>query len=99
MLSLACGGLQLLGSQMDLLWIRRPIVASVLAVVLFASAGTAQDGVLGMPMSRGGSGTSWLPDAAPMHAMETALGGWTLMTHGVAFLQYDNQGGTRGRDQ
>jgi len=41
---------------------------------------------LGIPESRLGSGTSWLPDAAPMHAIHVPLGGWTAMAHGVASL-------------
>lgn len=58
-----------------------------------------EDGILGIPESRAGSGTAWLPDAAPMHAAHHRAGAWTLMLHGVAFLQYDNQGGPRGSDQ
>src|SRR5213082_1184792 len=54
---------------------------------------------LGIPETRLGSGTSWLPDSSPMHASHFTLGEWTLMVHGSAFLQYDRQGGTRGEDQ
>ncbi len=54
---------------------------------------------LGIPESRMGSGTSWLPDASPMHAAEIMLGEWTLMLHGKGFLQYDRQQGSRGGDQ
>jgi len=46
-----------------------------------------------------GPGTSWLPDAAPMHAAHHMLGRWTLMLHGKGFLQYDWQGGSRGSNQ
>ena len=56
-------------------------------------------GPLGIPETRMGSGTSWLPDAAPMHAAHHMLGDWTLMLHGVGFLQYDRQGGPRGSNQ
>src|SRR2546425_12797476 len=56
-------------------------------------------GPLGIPEARMGSGTSWLPDASPMHAAHVVLGDWTLMLHGVGFLQYDRQGGSRGRNQ
>jgi hypothetical protein len=56
-------------------------------------------GVLGIPMTRMGSGTSWLPDAAPMHAMHFKAGAWALMVHGVAFGMYDKQFGQRGDDQ
>jgi hypothetical protein len=56
-------------------------------------------GPLGMPETRMGSGTSWLPDASPMHAAHIMLGDWTLMLHGQGFLQYDWQGGPRGSNQ
>ncbi len=56
-------------------------------------------GPLGIPETRLGSGTSWLPDASPMHAAHVMLGRWTLMLHGQGFLQYDRQGGTRGSNQ
>ncbi len=54
---------------------------------------------LGIPETRLGSGTSWLPDSSPMHASHFTLGAWTLMLHGSAFLQYDRQWGARGDDQ
>src|SRR6266487_4675011 len=54
---------------------------------------------LGIPETRMGSGTSWLPDAAPMHAAHHMLGSWTLMLHGKGFFQYDWQGGSRGSNQ
>lgn len=53
----------------------------------------------GIPMTRMGSGTAWLPDASAMRAWHFAGGSWMLMVHGDAFLQYDHQGGTRGADQ
>src|SRR5438874_3888093 len=56
-------------------------------------------GPLGIPETRMGSGTSWLPDASPMHAAHIALGDWTLMVHGKVFFQYDWQGGSRGSNQ
>jgi len=56
-------------------------------------------GPLGIPETRMGSGTSWVPDGSPMHATHHKLGGWGLMLHGAAFLQYDWQGGPRGSDQ
>ena len=56
-------------------------------------------GPLGIPESRMGSGTSWLPDASSMHATRIPLGDWTLMLHGQGFVQYDRQGGSRGSDQ
>jgi len=56
-------------------------------------------GPLGIPEARMGSGTSWLPDASPMHATHFSLGRWSLMLHGLGFLQYDAQGGPRGSNQ
>ncbi|HEY6208063.1 MAG TPA: hypothetical protein VIW28_03330 [Gemmatimonadales bacterium] len=56
-------------------------------------------GPLGIPETRMGSGTSWLPDASPMHDAHYMLGRWTLMLHGKGFLQYDWQGGSRGGNQ
>jgi hypothetical protein len=53
---------------------------------------------LGIPMGRAGSGTSWLPDAAPMRAIHARAGDWTFMTHGVVFGMYDKQNGPRGVD-
>jgi hypothetical protein len=54
---------------------------------------------LGIPATRMGSGTAWLPDAAPLPGYHASLGRWTLMVHGSAFLQYDRQFGTRADDQ
>jgi hypothetical protein len=54
---------------------------------------------LGIPMSRMGSGTAWLPDASTMRAWHLEAGAWMLMVHGDAFLQYDHQDGPRGADQ
>jgi hypothetical protein len=53
----------------------------------------------GIPMTRMGSGTAWLPDASAMRAWHFTAGSWMLMVHGDAFLQYDRQGGPRGADQ
>jgi hypothetical protein len=53
----------------------------------------------GIPMTRMGSGTAWLPDASAMRAWHFTAGSWMLMVHGDAFLQYDHQDGTRGADQ
>ena len=41
-------------------------------------------GILGIPQSREGSGTSWLPDVTPMHAVHGQAGSWSLMLHGQA---------------
>ena len=53
----------------------------------------------GIPMTRMGSGTAWLPDASAMRAWHFNAGGWMLMVHGDVFLQYDHQGGSRGADK
>src|SRR6184192_316313 len=73
-----------------------------LLLLLLAGAASplrAQMGPLGIAETRTGSGTSWLPDASPMHAAHYMLGRWTLMLHGKAFFQYDWQGGSRGSNQ
>ena len=54
---------------------------------------------LGIPMTRMGSGTAWLPDASPMRAYHWAPAGWMLMAHGDVDLYYDHQGTDRGDDQ
>ena len=60
----------------------------------------AMEGPLGIPMNReGGSGTSWLPDVAPMYMRHVNAGNWILMFHGNAFLQYITEEGDRGDDQ
>jgi hypothetical protein len=56
-------------------------------------------GALDVPMSRLGSGTSWLPDSAPMYGVMTRAGSWGIMAHASVFAQYDAQGGTRGSTQ
>jgi hypothetical protein len=53
----------------------------------------------GIPATREGSGTSWLPDESPMYALHRQANGWTLMVHGNAFLQYLKDTGDRGNDQ
>jgi hypothetical protein len=55
---------------------------------------------LGIPLTRIGSGTAWLPDAAGgMPGYHWSLGRWTLMAHGSVLVQYDRQFGTRADDQ
>ncbi len=54
---------------------------------------------IGVPMTRTGSGTTWLPDRSPMHAKHLMAGGWELMLHGLAFVQYDKQYSDRGDTQ
>ncbi len=53
----------------------------------------------GIPMTRMGSGTAWLPDASPMRAYHFMPAGWMLMVHGDVDLYYDHQGTARGDDQ
>ena len=57
------------------------------------------NGPLGISHVRMGSGTTWMPDSSPMHANHKMWGDWTAMIHGVAFLQYDDQGSKRGDTQ
>ncbi len=45
-----------------------------------------------LPMGRDGSGTSWLPDAAPTYGFMLGGGKWTYMIHGNFTLRYTNQG-------
>jgi hypothetical protein len=56
-------------------------------------------GALGISHARMGSGTTWVPDVTPMRAIHTTWGAWSVMLHGVAFLQYDRQYSRRGDDQ
>jgi hypothetical protein len=46
-----------------------------------------------------GSGTSWLPDSAPMYGVMKSTGAWTLMMHGSAYLQQIAWRGPRGASQ
>lgn len=62
-------------------------------------AGHVMTGPLDIPQTRNGSGTSWLPDLSPMHALHRSAGDWSLMLHGNVFLQYISQGSDRGKDQ
>jgi plastocyanin len=51
---------------------------------------------VGDPMSREGSGTSWVPDSSPMNAWMKMYGdGSMLMVHGVGFLRYTSMGSSR----
>jgi hypothetical protein len=62
-------------------------------------AHTDHDTGMSMPPVRDGSGTSWLPDETPMYAVHKQAGGWMLMAHGNAFLQYLHESGERGSNQ
>jgi hypothetical protein len=55
---------------------------------------------LGVTMDRMGSGTTWVPDAAPIPSVHfNAPWSWDVTGHGFAFLQYDQQSGDRGAHQ
>ena len=56
-------------------------------------------GPLGISHARMGSGTTWVPDVTPMRAIHSVWRDWSLMVHGVAFLQYNRQSTPRGDDQ
>ncbi len=92
--------------------VRRLVVASLFATpVAHVPALQAQQaeksngmslmmtGPLGVPMSRIGSGTSWLPDSAPMYGSMKSVGGWGVMSHFSVFVQGNSQGGPRGDSQ
>ncbi len=53
----------------------------------------------GLSMTRMGSGTSWLPDSAPMYGVMPSVGAWTFMLHGSVFAQAIRQGSPRGASQ
>ena len=83
----------------------------VLFFLLSSSVSFAQDSGMdmssalfpGLSMQRDGSGTSWLPDSSPMHAVHFTPGSWNLMIHGSLFLRYTNQDvgndGSRGNEK
>lgn len=49
-----------------------------------------------LPSPHSGSGTSWQPASVPAYEWMWMRGGWELMTHGVIFIDYNQQGGPRG---
>ncbi len=49
-----------------------------------------------LPSPHWGSGTSWQPASVPAYEWMWMRGGWELMTHGVIFIDYNQQGGPRG---
>jgi hypothetical protein len=51
------------------------------------------------PMSREGSGTSWLPDSSPMYGRMFMFGDDMLMLHGAIFPRYTNVSTQRGDDR
>src|SRR5205823_11540233 len=54
---------------------------------------------LAEPMSREGSGTSWLPDSSPMYARMFMFDENMLMLHGAIFPRYTNVSTRRGDDR
>jgi hypothetical protein len=54
---------------------------------------------LAEPMSREGSGTSWLPDSSPMYAKMFMFDDNMLMLHGAIFPRYTNVSTRRGDDR
>lgn len=54
---------------------------------------------LGLSQNRQGSGTAWVPDETPMHAVHARRGPWDLMAHGNLFAQYLVDAGERGVGQ
>src|SRR5258705_7780099 len=46
---------------------------------------------LNLPMSRDGSGTSWLPDESPMNMNMKTWNHTSLMFHGAVFVRYTSQ--------
>ncbi len=54
---------------------------------------------LAEPMSREGSGTSWLPDSSPMYGHMFMFGDNMLMLHGAIFPRYTNVSTRRGDDR
>src|SRR3954451_1508657 len=51
------------------------------------------------PMSREGSGTSWIPDSSPMYGRMLMFGENMLMLHGAIFPRYTNVSTRRGDDR
>src|SRR5437016_11884227 len=51
------------------------------------------------PMSREGSGTSWLPDSSPMYGRMFMFDENMLMLHGAIFPRYTNVSTRRGDDR
>ena len=58
---------------------------------------------INLPMSRNGSGTSWMPDASPESGNMFHTDDWMFMLHWNLFLRYNNQDftneGSRGDDK
>jgi len=51
------------------------------------------------PMTRDGSGTSWIPEVAPMGGLHVMRGEWMIMGHALINAAYTDQGGPRGGEK
>jgi hypothetical protein len=54
---------------------------------------------VGTPMTREGSGTSWMPDAVTMYGRMWSRGDDMGMTHGALWLRYADVGSSRGEQK
>lgn len=52
--------------------------------------------VFGLPRTRFGSGTTWLPDASPLYAAVPHIGRWGLLIHGNLYTGYNWYSSERG---
>ena len=62
-------------------------------------AGMSAHSPFGLPQSRMGSGTSWLPDSSPLRAATAMWGGWMISLQAAVFGQYVDQSTKRGDQQ
>lgn len=62
-------------------------------------AAMAAHSPLGLPQSRMGSGTSWLPDSSSFRAATAIWGRWMISLQGAVFGQYVDQSTKRGDQQ
>jgi hypothetical protein len=61
--------------------------------------GMSMSSPLGIPHSRLGSGTSWLPDSSLVREATAMWGAWMVSFHGAVDGHYDDQGTQRGDKQ
>ena len=54
---------------------------------------------IGLPVTREGGGTAWLPDSTPGYGVMQQAGRWNLMYHGAAHLAFDDMRGPRGDEK
>jgi len=82
------------------------LVVHLVLVSMFRCRASAQDGSMSgmdmgheatqLPSPHAGSGTGWQPASVPEHVWMRMHSGWELMAHGTIFIDYNQQGGTRG---